>query len=128
VLTVLLIGLALGTVVVAVKWGFGRSAAAQAREIERLELTEFNQRLLGDIQRGRRPVEHLALTRHMCGILRAVEVIPAPRPGSDHVAVLEPTEPLDRVACEELVALGRLQRPRPGIYLPAASGPPRGPG
>jgi hypothetical protein len=125
-LTVLWIGLFLGAVVL-VKRTFGRSVQGQKQEIERLGLKEFNDRLLGDIHRGRRPSEHLALTRHMCGILRAAEMVSALKPRSDHVAVLEPTAPLDHMACEELVGLGRLRRtPRPGVYLPAASDRPRG--
>jgi hypothetical protein len=124
VVTLLCIGGFLLAAVVLVKRWFGRSAEAQAREIVRRGLKEFNDRLHRDIHEGRRPFDHLALTRHMCGILSAAEAMPATRPGADHLAVLEPTAPLDRMACEELVGLGRLQRTaRPGMYLPAPRRP-----
>lgn len=90
-----------------------RADQALAHRIRRHRLEEFDRKLTEDVRRRVRPMDHLALTRVMTEIL---EQIANARPGTGQAAVVEPPDAGYRLACEELVKLGRLVRLGPGVY------------
>jgi hypothetical protein len=90
-----------------------RADQALAHKIRRHRLEDFDRKLTEDVRRRVRPMDHLALTRMMTEVL---EQIANARPGSGQAAIVEPPDAGYRLACEELVTLGRLVRLGPGVY------------
>jgi len=84
-----------------------RAAAKRERALKRLGLAEFRDRLLEDIAGSRRPPHHEEIVDRMRWILEDIEGAEAEE---DSLGVVEPKDELDRLACEELMALERLMR------------------
>lgn len=84
--------------------------------LDRYGLRPFKVQMYDDIAAHKRPVWHAQLLGAMIEVLDAVAATP---PGQGQVALIEPPDPRFKAACEELVALGRLQRVQDGAaYLP----------
>ncbi|HAH06919.1 MAG TPA: hypothetical protein DCM05_10400 [Elusimicrobia bacterium] len=83
------------------------------RALKRLGLAEFRDRLLEDIAGSRRPPHHEEIVDRMRWILEDIEGAEAEE---DSLGVVEPKDELDRLACEELMALERLMRTPDGQF------------
>lgn len=109
--------LALAVVVVGWLWRLSGDPAPEEpereRALKRLGLAEFRERLLEDIAGSRRPPHHEEVLDRMRWILEDVEGAEAEE---DALGVVEPKDDLDRLACEELVALERLMRTPDGQF------------
>lgn len=76
-------------------------------------LKEHHQRIMTEIIDQKRPVDHIALTRMMIEIM---DQISAATPQTGQAAIVEPPDEGYRLACEELVSLGKLDR-HENVYL-----------
>ncbi|MBI5244265.1 MAG: hypothetical protein HY922_11410 [Elusimicrobia bacterium] len=77
------------------------------RDIARLGLKEFNDRLREDIAQGRRPPQDGEITHRMKWMLEELENTQA-QEGT--IGLITPHDETDRLACEELVKMGRLMK------------------
>lgn len=92
------------------------SDARFSESLKRHNLEAFNASLKSEIASGNREITSLVLPRMMIDILDELE---RSAPERNQSAVVEPPDAGYRLACEELVKLGRLTRVRDGIYTPA---------
>ena len=99
-----------------VRAAIASSDAKFAESLRRHGLEAFDAHLKTEIVSGKRATSALSLTRMMIEILDELD---RRVPERDQAAVVEPPDDGYRLACEELVKLGRLSRVREGIYTPA---------